>query len=569
MGLKIQWNDLQWAKIAISYRNTQWPCPKGFHIGSKDDWQRLITALTNLWVYNVNSITAELLIPSAQYLARSNGSKENKYWMCRFWTSTMTSNTVAWCWGIDQNPTIIFQEDKPWNAFSIRPFKDEPVIPDSSWTQSSGWLFKNATLWLISIPYGNDWLTISDKNLWATNILDNWLYYQFWNDYGFSPSPSSYVTRKPTFSDEYWPQNHYNSSQFVRVSKGNNWFDGTCNDIWGWVNPTWSWTQVKDVQEIYIWSTKIRPTIQLVLQGSTWNVYTDWENYLFWANENNIIMSVKNAFNTYNSPWYHTWYAEEFYLLRNRLTDNWISWTDFLDLYNIDWHMASWVTTKSYWAWGGYSAWMLDTRDWMQFYDSFQWSTNQWWSMTLEFADDNFSNYNNLVPSYVDASSTFNKRFPVYLWWGTKISVVKLTDSSNQYMNRTSILSVANPDIVSWWGKFPWYVDTYWINIMADMQGGQLMVWRNQWDWIIEQWTTWGQIWKVTASIMVYYSNGTHEIEYMITWEDINSWSSIQIARNVYPMSQNQYYSMFENPFLRVPDWYSGSETFSGLVRTI
>ena len=79
MGLKIQWNDLQWAKIAISYRNTQWPCPKGFHIGSKNEWQALIDALTGLWLYNVSDITAELYIPSAQYLARSNGSKETRY----------------------------------------------------------------------------------------------------------------------------------------------------------------------------------------------------------------------------------------------------------------------------------------------------------------------------------------------------------------------------------------------------------------------------------------------------------------------------------------------------------
>lgn len=566
MGIKIRWNNLQWAKISIGYRNTQWPCPRGFHIGSKDEWQSLINSLTALWIYNVSDVTTALNIPSAYYLARSNGSKETRYWIARYWTSTMTSNTVAWAWGIDQNPTLVFQEDKPWNAFSIRPFKDEPVIPDSSWTESPSWIFKNATLWLISIQNGSNWITISDKNLWATNVWDNWLYYQFWNDYGFSVSPSSYVTSKPTFSDEYWPQSHYNSSVFVRVSSGNNWFNGTCNNIWWWVNPTWSWSQVKDVQAIYIWSTKIRPTVQLVLQGSTWNVYTDWENYLFWANENNIIMSVRNLFNTYSSPWYHTWYAEEFFLLRNRLTDNWIPWTAFLDLYNIDWQQASWITTKSYWIWWGYSNWMLDTRDWMQFYVSFQWSTNQGWNMTLEFADANFSNYNSLVPSSVSASTNFGKRFPVYLWWGAKISVTGLTDSSSPYMNRTSILSVANPDIVSWRGISPWYIDTYWINIMADMQGGQLMVWRNQSDWTITQWMNQGQVWKVTVDLTVGYSNGMHEIQYSIAWEDMQSWNPIQIDYGAYPMYYNTYHQMFENPFLRLPNWYSGSDTFSGSV---
>ena len=224
----------------IIHRDTQWPCPNGFHIGTKDEWQTLITALTTLWAYDVNNIQTYLKIPSAYYLARSSGKKETKYWTVRMWTSTMTANNVAWCWWIDENSKIIFQEDKPGNAFSIRPFKDNPVSPDSSWTQITTWIYWSSTLWLISVQNGNGWITISDKNLWATNVLDNWLFYQFWNNTWYTYNASPYVTSKPTLSDNYWPGNYYTWS-FVRVSSGNNWFNWTDNNIRWWVtNGTWT-----------------------------------------------------------------------------------------------------------------------------------------------------------------------------------------------------------------------------------------------------------------------------------------------------------------------------------------
>ena len=224
----------------IIHRDTQWPCPNGFHIGTKDEWQTLITALTTLWAYDVSNIQTYLKIPDAYYLARSSGKKETKYWTVRMWTSTMTANNVAWCWWIDENSKFIFQEDKPGNAFSIRPFKDNPVSPDSSWTQITTWIYWSSTLWLISVQNGSAWITMSDKNLWATNVLDNWLFYQFWNNTWYTYNASPYVTSKPTLNNEYWPGNYYTGS-FVRVSSGNNWFNWTDNNIWWWVtNGTWT-----------------------------------------------------------------------------------------------------------------------------------------------------------------------------------------------------------------------------------------------------------------------------------------------------------------------------------------
>lgn len=228
-------NDI-WTYILspIIHKDTQWPCPDYYHIGTKNEWQALITALTRLWAYNVSNIKTYLKIPDAYYLNRKDGTKNTSYWTCRFWTSTMTSNTVAWCWWIDENNSFIFQSDKPGNGFSIRPFKNNPVAPDNTWTLITTWIYWSSTLWLISIQNGSDWITIMDKNLWATNVWDNWLFYQFWNNTWYTYNASPYVTKKPTLSDNYWPGSYY-TGKFVRVSSGNNWFNWTCNNIWWWV----------------------------------------------------------------------------------------------------------------------------------------------------------------------------------------------------------------------------------------------------------------------------------------------------------------------------------------------
>ena len=227
----------------VIHRDTQWPCPNGFHIGTQTEWDTLKTALTTLWVWNKNDFMNYLKVPSAYYLARSNGSKDTRYWPVRFWTSTMTSNTVAYCMYVNEKNALAVASDKPGNAFSIRPFKDNPVVPDETWTLLTTWIYWSSAKWLISITWDGwtTYITISDKNLWATNVWDNWLYYQFWNNYWFNVSPSDYVTSKPTLTETYGPGNYYNSSTYVRVSSGNGWFDWTVNNIWWWVtNGTWT-----------------------------------------------------------------------------------------------------------------------------------------------------------------------------------------------------------------------------------------------------------------------------------------------------------------------------------------
>lgn len=234
----------------IKHKDTQGPCPNWFHIGTRTEWANVWTIFSNLWLSDKTNFMNYFKAPSTYYLNRSTGTKNTSYWPVRFWTSTTEVYTSARCMYINEKSELAFgATDKPSNWFSIRPFKDEPVVPDLNdwWVQtfdwssvaSWAWIYRNSTLGLISMSSNWDkWITTSDKNLWATNVWDNWLYYQFWNNYWFTENPSSTYTSTQDATG-YWPGNYYNNEHFVKVSSSN-WMSQNNNNIWWW-KTDWYW----------------------------------------------------------------------------------------------------------------------------------------------------------------------------------------------------------------------------------------------------------------------------------------------------------------------------------------
>jgi len=91
-------------------------------------------------------------------------------------------------------------------------------------------IYHNSDLWLISLSSdGSNWLTIADKNLWATTVWNSWdtlsesncgKYYQRWNNYWFARTWSVSTSSSTVNASTYWPWNYYNSSIFRTVSNG-------------------------------------------------------------------------------------------------------------------------------------------------------------------------------------------------------------------------------------------------------------------------------------------------------------------------------------------------------------
>ena len=266
----LQENLTAWDNITFyeyCHANTQWPCPDGFHIPTNDEATALLNTWITLWAWtgtdgtSLNNFETYLNAPWTWYYASM--LRLQRSWCVERWTS---STFRQWNFGYKFSHTsasagIELQQTACWTI--IRPFKNEWVAPDSSWTTvydwSSvaqwAWIFHNATEWIISISA--DWttrITIADKNLWATQVWNYWdtftadnigKMYQWWNNYWFEFS----ATQPKTSADKvdaswYWPNiylggNYYYGDTFIQNS---DWWDSSANkNLWWWNDLTWVW----------------------------------------------------------------------------------------------------------------------------------------------------------------------------------------------------------------------------------------------------------------------------------------------------------------------------------------
>lgn len=257
-----------WDNITIgnvTHPNNQWPCPDWYHVATETEWSTLISILTTTFSLSSNGATVKtyLKMPLAWYRTTSGNlldqDTSGSYWSC-IMLDTSTS------YGRRVNPTqynILSNGAYVTSAGSIRPFKNTAVIPDTSWTTLydwssmatwasvyDPWVYHNASLWLISASWdGVDWITIADKNLWATTVYNSWdtlseanswNYFQWWNNYPFPFTGT--VTTQDAQVDASWygPGNYYNSSTFLTWAR--NWSSVVNLNLWGGTNPTWTWT---------------------------------------------------------------------------------------------------------------------------------------------------------------------------------------------------------------------------------------------------------------------------------------------------------------------------------------
>ena len=102
------------------------------------------------------------------------------------------------------------------------------------------WIYHNATLWLISLSLDwENWITIADKDLWATEVYGQWLLYQRGNNHWFSINEVITTSSTKVDASTYWPWNYYNSSVFITSGSGiGNWETSRNTNLWGWDDDT-------------------------------------------------------------------------------------------------------------------------------------------------------------------------------------------------------------------------------------------------------------------------------------------------------------------------------------------
>ena len=86
-------------------------------------------------------------------------------------------------------------------------------------------VYHNATLWVISLSSDwTNWITIADKNLWATMVWNRWDaytasncwgFFQWGNNYMFPFSWAETTSSTQVDASTYWPWNYYSNSTFI------------------------------------------------------------------------------------------------------------------------------------------------------------------------------------------------------------------------------------------------------------------------------------------------------------------------------------------------------------------
>lgn len=235
------------------HRDTQWPCPDGYHVPTNTDWRAVYGVWTKLWLRsnsNWNWMKTYLKLPFAWYRAWNTWWTVSQGTTWRYWSSSVGTEAISAYWPyIEASSINISQLHVRAFWLTIRPFKNLPVTPEWSWWVSlykwtwNEWIFHNSTEWIISLS--SDWITrytIADKNLWATTVYNDWntlseancwKYYQWWNNYGFSFTWTLDASSTKVNASGYWPWNYYNVNNFIYNSS--DWSSVQNDNLRWWV----------------------------------------------------------------------------------------------------------------------------------------------------------------------------------------------------------------------------------------------------------------------------------------------------------------------------------------------
>lgn len=289
--------DPEYETLVVS--DMQWPCQSWFRVPLNTDWQAIYDAWVSLWAWTSSNVTAfkrYLKLPFGWYIDSSWNPREFgnvwRYWSSIAYNDSYNSNSYI----LYVSSASITPQSYSYRSLgcSIRPLRNTPVTPDSSWTalytwSGNAWIFHNPDLWLISISSnGTTWYTITDKNLGATdiwndwdtpNISNCWALYQRWNNYWFSSAWWFSKSSTRVNASNYWPWNYYSGSTFIQYWWS--WDSSNNKNLRWWVSQWSSSQRVPTGRTVH--TIKAVPTVDSIAPADpvTWTMWYDTWNSAF------------------------------------------------------------------------------------------------------------------------------------------------------------------------------------------------------------------------------------------------------------------------------------------------
>lgn len=351
---------------------TQWPCPSWFHVPTTTEWQNVYDMWVALWQWSSSNwawIKTKLKLPLSWYRANNNWSVSSQWTDAFYWCADWKASNNFYAFYFTDSRITPKQFNNQPNGSSVRPFKNIPQVPNSSWITIyqwdwNSWIFHNPSEWLISISSDwITWITLSDKNVWATTVYNTWdtlseancwKYFQRWNNYWFPWTWSTTNINTQVNASSYWPWNYYSSDKFF-VATYYTVRDSSWNfDLRWWVTWNVNINMAVPIKAVYYGSIKIRPALTSITYNfiSAWSVskmQSDW--WVFGRNS-----WTATSWREFSSNWLRNTYSGSSDKFAEITLPHWanlsnaskITITSNIYLYKWSWNWASsfWITNS-------------------------------------------------------------------------------------------------------------------------------------------------------------------------------------------------------------------------------
>lgn len=535
-----------------------WPCDAGFHVPLQSEVETLYNIWVNLWIWSSRSwegFNTYLKMPFAWYRVGSSSSVASQGDIGFYWANGANNPGYSYLSRIQSNYSSVTYNWQRYTWVSIRAFKDTPVAPDSSWTALySDKIYHNSTLWLISVKNWSSWITIQDKNVWATTVYNSWdtlsedncgKYYQRWNNYWFPWTWSVTTSWETVNASTYWPWNYYNDSTF-RLSPQR---DSSNNQNLRWWVTQWSWTVTvdKEITSVRLWTTKVRPAYKprtfTISRTEKSNMSSGWT----YSDDAAWLTAGDGAFDDFF--WYYGCRLNASGVETAKITqeESWWAWK--LDITQL-WTLTSgdnvmiafpvmWIKMSKSWSTVTLSItdWLGRENEWYQYYAHSTWTLSSPWTPKGVFYLGAYKWYSssNVIKSWSGQSPTVSQTQL------TAITNAKANGSwyniigfyQRMFVNCLYMMKYGSPDSQTKVGK--WYtgwsakVNTGWTNSQTNATYGTTsatvqakLFWLEDWWGNIHEWIWW---------VYTYWSKNLYTqlswYSWVVSgWE--STWSTIQ-----------------------------------------
>ena len=532
----------EWTPVD-DYSAMRGPCPKGYHVPSNDEWVALYNAWINLWARTSSvwaPVSTYLKMPTAWYrYFQTSDPWGTEYW--DYWSCTLSSRSANNFWfslnGII-NPTW---GSSCTNWLSIRPFKDVPVVPDNTWTTlytsdafpGSRNIKHSQSLWLITISYDWTYITIADKNLWATTVYNSWntlseancgKFYQRWNNYWFPWTWTVTTSSTQVDTTWYWPWNYYSSSTFITSGTFPYDWSTTKNANLRWWE---TWMVIKhiwNVKEVYVGTTKVWPE-------EKWDYYYSDDSFNEYQSLVDSVGSVQfvDTWRRFRfNDWVYIWN-------RTALDFNWTTMrTINLDTLTMASSKSSSISGRVWYFWDN----RILTRMWIADFDG---------NMITTFS----TTYNSITP-WLPWVVWANSWFDIYKW---------IVDWDNITFTKVGTWWT---DQWAWW-MFYWKLWAYLIN-NHDTSWSWYSSYIDPESWAITNFWAWSsQRWRIEMSVSwpdwKLYRKCRRTIWWWLmqkiwTWNEWIVWNSLSTSRNDY---WNRWWKFLWN----IVSWWMNSNNWT------